>query len=66
MKYFQVLVDEAFRDKRIVELKTRDAINDDMARKILSVKCSSGDGVDELGRSVKVQRMLAANRGEMM
>ena len=69
MKYFQVFVDEATRDKRVVGLKTRDAATDatanyidEMAREGLAVKCISGDGAGELGRSGKFQRMLA-NRG---
>ncbi|CAN0497107.1 unnamed protein product [Discosporangium mesarthrocarpum] len=69
MKYFQVFVDEASRDKRVIGLKRRDAATDatasyidDMARDGVVVKCISGDGAGELGRSVKFQRMLV-NKG---
>ena len=69
MKYFQVFVDEATRDKRVRGLKTKDSATDatahyidEMAREGVAVKCISGDGAGELGRSVKFQRMLA-NRG---
>ncbi|CAN0016909.1 unnamed protein product, partial [Sphacelaria rigidula] len=69
MKYLQVAVDEASRDKHAVGLKTRDAITDatgtyidEMAREGVAIKCISGDGDGELGRSVKSQRMLT-NRG---
>ncbi|CAM9872319.1 unnamed protein product, partial [Sphacelaria rigidula] len=69
MKYFQVFVDEASRDKHVVGLKTRDAATeatgayiDEMARAGVVIKCISGDGAGELGRSVKLQRMLT-NRG---
>ena len=69
MKYFPVFVDETTRDKRIVGLRTRypatDATAyyiDEIAREGLAVKCISGDGAGELGRSVKFQCMLA-NRG---
>ena len=67
MKYFQVFVDDATRDKRIRGLKTRDAAADatandidEMAREGVAIKCISGDGAGELGKSVKFQRMLAA------
>ena len=66
MKYFQVFVDDATRDKRIRGLKTRDAAADatandidEMAREGVAIKCISGDGAGELGKSVKFQRMLA-------
>ncbi|CAM9404629.1 unnamed protein product [Sphacelaria rigidula] len=69
MKSFQVFVDEASRDKRVVGLKTRDAATDatgayidEMARQGVAIKCISGDDAGELGRSVKFQRMLN-NRG---
>ena len=69
MKYFQVFVDEATRDKRVRGSKTKDSATDatghyidEMAREGVAVKCISGDGAGELGRSVKFQRMLA-NRG---
>ena len=69
MKYFQVFVDEASRDKYVVGLKIRDAAIDatgvyidEMAREGVAIKCMSGDGAGELGRPVKFQRMLA-NRG---
>ena len=62
MKYFQVYVDEAARDKRIRGLKTRDATENyiaEMAREGLALKCISGDGAGEIGRSVKFQHILA-------
>ena len=69
MKYFQMCVDEATRDRHIVGLKTRGTATgattnyiNEMAPEALAVKCISGDGAGELGRSVKFQRMLA-NRG---
>ncbi|CAM9556873.1 unnamed protein product [Sphacelaria rigidula] len=69
MKYFQVFVDETSRGKHVVGLKTRDvatvatgAYIDEMAREGVVIKCISGDGAGELGRSVKFQRMLT-NRG---
>ena len=62
-------MDEASRDKHVDRLKTRDAATDttgayidEMAREGVAMKCMSGDGAGELGRSVKLQRMLA-NRG---
>ena len=52
-----------------VGLKTRDPATDatgvyieKKAREGVAIKCMSGDGAGELGRSVKFQRMLA-NRG---
>ncbi|CAM9610457.1 unnamed protein product [Sphacelaria rigidula] len=69
VKYIQVFVGEANRDKHVVELKTRDAATDatgayidEMAREGVAIKFISGDGAGELGRSVKLQRMLT-NRG---
>ncbi|CAM9301783.1 unnamed protein product, partial [Sphacelaria rigidula] len=69
MKYFQVFVDEASRDKHVAGLEKRDAANDatgayidEMIREEVPIKCISGDGTGELGRSIKSQRMLT-NRG---
>lgn len=66
MKYFQVVVDEGTRDKGVRGLKTKDTDTgatahyiDGMAREGVAVKCISGDGAGELGRSVRVRRMLA-------
>ena len=49
MKYFQVSVDEATRDRRIRGLKTQDATADatanyidEMARERVAIKCISG------------------------
>ncbi|CAN0386791.1 unnamed protein product [Discosporangium mesarthrocarpum] len=54
MKYFQVFMDEASRDKRIYGLKTKDAATsatkaylDTMARDGVNVKCISGDDAGE-------------------
>ena len=65
MKYFIVFVEEASRDKRVIALKSRDnAVDaashylDQMLREGVSVKCLSGDGAGELGRSGKFLRML--------
>ena len=65
-RYFQVVVDEASRDKRVRGLKTRDAavdatadLVDELAREDVAVKCISGDGAGEFGKSVKFQRMVA-------
>ncbi|CAN0014305.1 unnamed protein product [Choristocarpus tenellus] len=67
-QYFQVFVDESSRDKRVYGLKTNYAVTDataayidQMAREGIPVKCISGDGAGELGRSVNFQRMLANN-----
>ncbi|CAM9476000.1 unnamed protein product, partial [Choristocarpus tenellus] len=67
-QYFQVFVDESSRDKRVYGLKTKNAATDataayidQMTREGIPVKCISGDGAGELGRSVKFQRMLANN-----
>jgi Reverse transcriptase (RNA-dependent DNA polymerase) len=64
-KYFQIFVDEATRDKRVVGLRTKDAAVaatksylDTMQQSDVYVKCLSGDGAGELGRSGKFQRML--------
>ncbi len=64
-KYFQIFVDEATRDKRVVGLRTKDAAVaatksylDTMQQSDIYVKCLSGDGAGELGRSGKFQRML--------
>ncbi|CAN0051008.1 unnamed protein product, partial [Choristocarpus tenellus] len=69
-QYFQVFVDESSRDKRVYGLKTKNAATDataayidQMAREGIPVKCISGDGAGELGRSVKFQRMMLANNG---
>ncbi|CAM9927869.1 unnamed protein product, partial [Choristocarpus tenellus] len=65
MKYFQVFVDEASREKRVIGLRTKDAATaataayiDEMARDGVVVRCISGDGAGEFGRSIKFQRML--------
>ncbi|CAM9813240.1 unnamed protein product [Choristocarpus tenellus] len=67
-QYFQVYVDESNRDKRVYGLKTNNtatdataAYIDQMAREGIPVKCISGDGAGELGRSVKFQGMLVNN-----
>ncbi|CAM9868982.1 unnamed protein product, partial [Sphacelaria rigidula] len=69
MKYFQVFVDGASRDKHVVGIKTQDAATDatgayidEMAREGVAIKCISGDDAGELGRSVEFQGMLT-NRG---
>lgn len=58
-KYLQIFVDETIRDKHVVVLKTRDALAsttrayiDEMAREGVAEERSSGDGAEELGRSV--------------
>ena len=58
MKYFQVFVDEASRDKHVVGLKTRDAATDatgvyidEMTREGVAIKCMSGDGANLDGQS---------------
>ncbi|CAM9753310.1 unnamed protein product, partial [Sphacelaria rigidula] len=69
MKFLQIFVGEASRNKNVVELKTRDAATDptgayigEKVRGGVTIKCFSGDGAGELGRSVIFQRMLT-NRG---
>jgi hypothetical protein len=64
-KYFQIFVDEATRDKRVIGLKTKDAAVDatksyldTMQQSDVHIKCLSGDGAGELDRSGKFQRML--------
>ena len=66
MKWFQVFEDEATRDKRIRGLKKRHAATDGtanyidkLAREGVVIKCISGDGAGDLGRSVKFQPMPA-------
>ncbi|CAM9965350.1 unnamed protein product, partial [Choristocarpus tenellus] len=65
MKYFQVFVDEASREKRVIGLRTKDAATmataayiDEMVREGVVVRCISGDGAGEFGRRVRFQRML--------
>ena len=65
-QHFQAFVDEAICYKRIQGLKTRDAAadtaandTDEMAWGGVAIKCISGNGAGELGRSVKCQLMLA-------
>ncbi|CAM9397444.1 unnamed protein product, partial [Choristocarpus tenellus] len=65
MKYFQLFVDEASREKRVIGLRTKDATTattaayiDEMAQEGVVVRCISGDGAGEFGRSIKFQRML--------
>ncbi|CAM9685456.1 unnamed protein product, partial [Choristocarpus tenellus] len=60
--------DNSSRDKRVYGLKTKNSATDStaayidqMAREGIPVKCISGDGAGELGRSMKFQRMLANN-----
>jgi len=67
-KYFQVFVDEATRDKRVIGLRTKDAAIaatksylDTMRQLDVPVKTLSGDGAGELGRSLRFQRMLTDN-----
>lgn len=56
----------AGREKRVAELKSRDAVVDaavqyidGMAQDGVAVKRISSNGVGEMGRSVKFMRMLA-------
>ena len=65
IKYFQVFVGEATRDKRVPGLKTRDVSNsstadyiDRMTRVGMTIKCISEDGAGDVGRSVKAQAMV--------
>ncbi|CAM9331837.1 unnamed protein product, partial [Choristocarpus tenellus] len=65
MKYFQVFVDEASREKRVIGRRTKDAATvatvayiDKMARDGVVVKCISGDGSGEFGRGVSFQHLL--------
>ncbi|CAN0027892.1 unnamed protein product, partial [Choristocarpus tenellus] len=66
IKYFQVFVDEASREKRVIGLRTKDAATaanaayiDEMARDGVVVRCIRGDGTGEFGRSIRFQRMLS-------
>lgn len=66
MKYLQIFVDEAGRDKWIVAPKAHDEVIeatikclDRTLRQEVSVKCSSGYGAGELGRSGRYLKMLA-------
>ncbi|CAM9205458.1 unnamed protein product [Choristocarpus tenellus] len=65
MKYFQVFMDEASREKRVIGLRSKDAATaataayiDKMTREGVVVRCISGDGAGEFGRSVKFQHIL--------
>ncbi|CAM9615475.1 unnamed protein product, partial [Choristocarpus tenellus] len=65
MKYFQVFVDEASREKCVMGLRTKDAATaataayiDEMAREGVVERCISGDGAGEFRRSVRFQCML--------
>ncbi|CAM9213967.1 unnamed protein product, partial [Discosporangium mesarthrocarpum] len=65
IKYVQVFVDEASRDKRVYGLKTKDAATsatkaylDTMARKGVNVKIISAVGAGEFGRSAQFLQLL--------
>ena len=72
MKYFQVFVDEASRDKRVGGLKTRDAAVDaianyieEMAREGVAIKCISSDGAGELRRFRKISTYAGGSRNQV-